>query len=468
MKSTLYFTCLALLLSTASCEKEGDEEQKAKLEGSIRPWSENPAYWEYKGEPVLLLGATDNDNLFQHPNLKSHLDSLQAIGGNYIRNTMSDRDPGDLRAFATNEAGKYDLNLWNEAYWQQFDSMLHWTAQRDIIVQIEIWDRFDHSRQEWLSDPYHPANNINYSYEEARLDSLYPNHPGANEQPFFYTVPALDDNPLVLKYQQSFVRKLLDHTLGHDHVLYCIDNETKGEDEWAIYWTDFIKKEAGDKEIMLTQMWDDWDIKSDMHRRTLDHPERYDYIDMSQNSHNTGQLNWDNARFIFDYIQSNPRPVNSTKIYGSETSPWTNRGIDEQHAVETFFRNIIGGFASSRFHRPPAGLGLSASSMDALKALRKVEEKLKFWELSPRMDLLSEKEENEAYCAAKEGEKYLVYFPKGGEVMLDFSTLTGNASLQWLSVTGAEWLSASEVSGGEAIQLRSPVDTGAIAVLVKE
>jgi len=33
-------------------------------------------------------------------NLESHLDSLHMIGGNCVRNTMSDRDPGNKRAFA--------------------------------------------------------------------------------------------------------------------------------------------------------------------------------------------------------------------------------------------------------------------------------------------------------------------------------------------------------------------------------
>ncbi|MDN3690702.1 putative collagen-binding domain-containing protein [Cyclobacterium jeungdonense] len=462
----LLFICFFYVL--AACQSETVSDHELESTGSIRPWSENPAYWEFKGEPVLLLGATDDDNLFQLGNLKSHLDSLHAVGGNYIRNTMSDRDPGNLRAFARDKQGKYDLKTWNDAYWGRMDSMLFWTAQRDIIVQIEIWDRFDHSRQQWLSDPYHPANNSNYTYEEVKLDSLYPNHPGANEQPFFYTVPALDDNPKLLNYQESFVRKLLSHTLAYDHVLYCIDNETKGEDEWALYWAEFVKKEAGDKEIMITQMWDDWDITSDMHRRTLDRPEIYSYIDMSQNSHNTGQQNWDNARFIFDYLQANPRPVNSTKIYGSRTSPWTNRGINEQHAVETFYRNIIGGFASSRFHRPPAGLGLSAPSILAISSLRKVEERVKLWEVDARMDLLSERAENEAYCAAREGEKYLIYLPGEGEVVVDLSNLAGAATLHWLSLSDGKWLSSTEVTGGEKINLKTPVNNGSMAVIVKE
>lgn len=61
-------------------------QKKAEVKDSrIKPWTDNPRYWQYKGQPVLLLGGTDNDNLFQNINLESHLDSLKAIGGNYIR-----------------------------------------------------------------------------------------------------------------------------------------------------------------------------------------------------------------------------------------------------------------------------------------------------------------------------------------------------------------------------------------------
>ena len=57
----------------------------------IRPYAANPYYWQYEGKPVLLLGGSKDDNLFQLPDLEAHLDAIQAAGGNYIRNTMSDR-----------------------------------------------------------------------------------------------------------------------------------------------------------------------------------------------------------------------------------------------------------------------------------------------------------------------------------------------------------------------------------------
>jgi hypothetical protein len=431
----------------------------------IRPWDENPRYWQYKGEPVLLLGATDNDNLFQNDNLESHLDSLSMFGGNYIRNTMSDRDPGNRRAFALVSPGKYDLEKWNDDYWQHFEDLMRLTEERDIIVQIEIWDRFDHSREPWLSDPYNPKNNINYSYSEARLDSLYPLHPGQNKQPFFFTVPELDNNEMLLKYQESFVRKLLSISLKYDNVLYCIDNETSGVEEWATFWADFIKDNSGGKEIYVTEMWDNWDVKSEMHKRTIDHPERYGYVDISQNSQIPGQPNWDNAQYVFGYIKNNPRPVNSTKIYGSDRGSWLDRGITTQHAIQTFCRNVIGGFASSRFHRPPSGLGLSQTSINCLVSIRKIEDKVKFWEIVPAMDLLDIEGENKAYLSAREGESYIIYFIEPGTVKLDLSEWNQSFSIDWIPVGKADWDMSGNITGGNRIELTSEYPGDAFAVL---
>lgn len=119
--------------------------------GRIQPWTSNPRYWQYKGQPVLLLGGSKDDNLFQIPDLKAHLDEILAPGGNYIRNTMSDRaDLGfEVYPFGHLPDGKYDLDEWNEEYWRRFENLLRWTAERDIIVQIEVWDRFDYSTKNW-------------------------------------------------------------------------------------------------------------------------------------------------------------------------------------------------------------------------------------------------------------------------------------------------------------------------------
>ena len=50
----------------------------------LQPWTENAWYWQYHGAPVLLLGGSDDDNLFQwnEQDLVKQLDRLAAAGGN--------------------------------------------------------------------------------------------------------------------------------------------------------------------------------------------------------------------------------------------------------------------------------------------------------------------------------------------------------------------------------------------------
>jgi hypothetical protein len=78
----------------------------------IQPYPKNPTYWQYKGEPILLIGASDKDNLWQWTGtqLTEHLDLMRSVAGNYVRNTMADRNEGDLFAARRLDDGRYDLH----------------------------------------------------------------------------------------------------------------------------------------------------------------------------------------------------------------------------------------------------------------------------------------------------------------------------------------------------------------------
>ena len=85
---------VSLFLITA---KETNAEKDKDMEKNrIQIYAENPRYWQYKGEPILLIGGSVEDNLFQIPNLKEHLELLKSVGGNYVRSTMSWVDEGDV------------------------------------------------------------------------------------------------------------------------------------------------------------------------------------------------------------------------------------------------------------------------------------------------------------------------------------------------------------------------------------
>lgn len=175
---------------------------------------------------------------------------------------------------------------------------------------------------------------------------------------------------------------MLSYSLEYGHVLYCIDNETGGEEAWSTYWTEYIRKASSDANhpVCITEMWDDWKLDGPHHRRTIDHPERYNFVDVSQNNHQKGQTHWDNFQALRKRLVERPRSINTVKTYGAYGNKF---GHTSQDGVARFWRHVIGGAASARFHRPLAGLGLSDPAKAAIRAVRKLESIIKLWELTP-------------------------------------------------------------------------------------
>ncbi|HAV62017.1 MAG TPA: hypothetical protein DCY13_06595, partial [Verrucomicrobiales bacterium] len=420
--------------------------------------------------PVFLAGGSDDDNLFQWPQdrLTEQLDLLIANGGNYVRNTMSDRrDKGfEVYPFRQLPDGKYDLDQWNDEYWRRFETFLDETARRGVIVQIEVWDRFDYSRENWAGHPCNPKNNVNYTHESSGLAAVYPDHPGANRQPFFYTVPTLRNNGIVHRHQERFVDRMLEHTLKHGHVLYCMDNETSGAEEWGRWWAEHIKRRAAEagRRVYVTEMWDSWDLKAEDHRRTFDHPEIYDFVDVSQNNHKKGQEHWDNFQWVRQRLAAHPRPVNTVKTYGADGNKF---GHTDRDGLERVWRHVLGGAAAVRFHRPDSGLGLGPKAQAALKSIRMLEEKVKLWELVPGNEPLTDREPNEAFLASRPGEAYVVYFTDGGKAGLNLAGQGGQFLLQWLDLELARMSRGESVPAGGVVQLDAPDGRAMLAILTR-
>ncbi len=440
----------------------------------IRPYEANPTYWQYKGEPVLLIGGSDQDNLFNHPHippdgLEAHLDVLVSVGGNYVRNTMSTREAGNLYAYEQDsDTGLYDLDTFNEAYWQRFRDFLDMTSARDIIVQIEVFDRFDFARDAremggWSRQPFNPRNNINYTAEESRLPEEITTHPGQLENPFFRTTPEQEDNPLVLQYQEAYVEKMLSISLEYGNVLYCVSNETNESEHWSAYWAHFIRQKADEAGVgvEVTEMWDPWDLSHPMHRFTFDHPELYSFVDISQNTHQVGQTHWDNMQAARQRLLDPARPINNVKIYGG-----TPHGGGLEEGTHKLWRNVLGGLASSRFHRPDSGAGLSELAQTHLKSMRMLVTDFDVFPAEPHNDLLRDRDKNEAYCAATPGVQYAVYFPAAGSVTLDTSEADGPMTLRWLEIEQNRWHDPEDIESAEQLELNTPGE-GQWAVLVE-
>jgi hypothetical protein len=479
MKNIFLLTIIILIGFGCQSSRRTSQNESAR----ISVYKENPFYWQYKGKQVMLLGGSWQDNLFNHPvGLEEHLDKLLSVGGNYVRNTMSHRNAGNVFAYVRDEQGLFNLNQFNEEYWERFRKFLDLCYQRDIIVQIEIWDPWDHYEDHqsyggWSHHPFNPLNNFNYSAIESGLPEAvnYPPRGEPTEHPFFRTVPALSHNQPVLNFQQAYVDKLLSIALQYPNVLYCINNESGELIEWSDYWADYVHetaKKAGVK-VHITEMRRNEDVRAVDHRRVFDFPERYTFLDISQNNawSGLGQKHYDNIMYVRDYISDNPCPINNIKNYGA-----ARHGEDE--SVARFCRMVFAGCASARFHRPhpiedPAaheassdfGLGLSPLAQQVIQSMRWVMDEIEFASTEPRNDLIAEREENEAYLLAESGKQYAVYFPKEGEVELDLTSAGGNWEIRWRYILDGSIQTETQVVGASPVLLKTPGSGHWVAVI---
>jgi hypothetical protein len=476
---------IAIVLNTSRVPQLSAQDKNAER---VQPYSKNPRYWQYKGEPVMLLGGSKTDHIFLLDDLKQHLDEMQEVGANYVRCTMSQREGLDLKPHKRLADGKFDLDQWNEEYWKRFQNMLKWTAEREIFVQIEVWDRFDYTDARdlnyWEISPWRPANNVNYAAEQSSFADRYTRHPSQDQHPFFHSVPAMPRYSkkldLIRTYQEAFVAKMLSYSLDEGHVLYCMNNETSTPAQWGQYWIRFIKAKAAEKGVTVctTDMFDDA-FRGDKAEHTpiiFNDAEHYMFADISQvNSRNYDEAHWGALQWLLRQVNKHPRPSNHTKIYGSGYKSFGTGGPED--GVERFWRNILGGSASARFHRPDSGNGLNDFAKASIKAARLFESEIKFWDITPQMSLLSERESNEAYLAVKPGERYALYFTNGGSVGLDLSAAPGSFDVTWISVSmgvpirtsaaGGYRQMKKTIEGGRVVTMSAPYKGGWVAAIVK-
>jgi hypothetical protein len=444
----------------------------------------SPWYWNYNGRTVLLLGGSWQDNLFNHPGgLEEHLDVIASVGGNYLRNTMSHRNEGNVFAWEKAENGLFDLERFNDEYWDRFENFLRMARERDMIVQIEIWDPWDmyedhQSFGGWSHHPLNPANNINYTPEESGLPTAidYPPVGHPTEHPFFRTIPSIDNNTLILGYQTEYIDKLLSISLRYPNVLYCVHNETGEMVEFGDYWADHLRNRADEAgvPVHITDMRRNENVRSEDHAHIFDNPQRYSFVDISQNNawSGLGQMHYDNILFVRERLSSHPRPINNNKNYGA-----VRHG--EEESVARMGRIVFAGGAGARFHRPhpiedPAlkyeksdfGLGISPRARNVIKSLRMATDELDLALTRPMNELLSDRQENEAYLLAETGRQYALYLPNGGSVLLDMSEASGEWELKWINFDRPQWSDETLINGGGGVRITSPGAGHWIAVLL--
>lgn len=468
-----------MILTYFGCNPEYEKNR-------VKPYNENKSYWQFKGKPVFLLGGNKVANPFQmeRNDLIEFLDELQSSGGNYFRNIMSDREPGNIRAFKRLDNGKFDLTQWNEEYWDKLRNMIKQASERDIIINITFWDRFDHydqthhrieSRHElWKRSPWNPVNNVNYSIEESGLESTYDGHPISGINPFHQTPATMQDLPVVLHFQRKFVQQILDVGMEYDNVIYNMGNEHQLDlMDWDMYWGEFVRdySETQGRGMETTAMFDhviqvddEW-VEVDGFSPVIESNDLYTFIEGSKLGSqwtDRGEAQYDAAiELVRNTAVVQRRPVNAVKVRTQNIV---------YNPQERLWRLLMGGFAALSHHRdyvegmtsdgwPIGGLALTEMAKTNIQAMRIFTDLIVPWESVPRQDLLTDREKDEAYLMAKEGSIYGLFFPKGsGSVGLDLQVFSESFKLQWIDIGVGKVVIEEEIEGGSVILIETPYE----------
>jgi hypothetical protein len=404
---------------------------------AIRPYTQNQWYWEYKKQPLVLRGGTDDDNLWQWTGKKliDHLDLLQSLGGNFARNTMSDRNEGNVFAHEKNKQGKYDLAVWNDEYWNRLDNFLNETHRREIIVQVTLWDWFDLGSGRFPIHPLNPDNNINW-------ESGVVNH-----RDDYYGGSLRTGNQKVLDYQHNYVDKLLSITFKYDHILYNIGNESSLGAEWENHWAKYLRKQATEarKEIYITSMQF---LPSHSVRHVLTYRDLYSFVEISQNNQDSrggrGKAHYDNVihyRRMIEADSRGPLPMNNEKIYGAGDGRNYSSGTGRE-AEDRFWKNIFAGCAAVRFHRPEEmwGIGLSDRAQANIKSMSVFLGAFDIFNAVPYEGISMYAKDHEGYAMANMGKQYAIYLPGGRySVELDPWIYAKRVKVKYLDIDSSEW-----------------------------
>jgi hypothetical protein len=140
----------------------------------------NPHYFEYHGKPILLVTSGEHYGavLNRDFDYRRYLDTLAKDGLNLTRlfigtyhevpgtsfsiprNTLAPRPEAFLAPWARTTGGKFDLNQWDQAYFDRLTAFVSEAEKRGIIVEVTLFSAH-YQEQHWKLSPFNPSNNVN-------------------------------------------------------------------------------------------------------------------------------------------------------------------------------------------------------------------------------------------------------------------------------------------------------------------
>lgn len=186
---------------------------------------ENPRYFLFRDQPTVLLTSADHYGAVIHRNYDyaQSLRELARHGLNHARlfvgpyrevpgdfgiqsNLLGPSDEDYIGPFVRTQAGLYDLDTPNPAFFTRLEDYVRTASGLGIVVEINLFCPFYHEGL-WDIFPMRAANNLQGA--------------GGEDRWAFHSLA----DPRTLDYQRQHVRRVLQLLNGFDNLYYEIMNE---------------------------------------------------------------------------------------------------------------------------------------------------------------------------------------------------------------------------------------------------
>jgi len=462
--------------------------QSKPARGPLKVLNANPRYFTDGSGRAIYLAGSHNWSNFQdngHRMLegrdtpptfayKAYLDFLQAHHHNFFRlwrweapkwtdvqplgvvkycqpHPWVRRGPG----MAKDQKPKFDLNCFDESYFDRMRSRLIAARDRGIYVSIMLFEGWElQFTDAWTYHPFNGTNNLN------AIDS------DANGDGRGLELNTLQNNEIgkrVIELQKAYVRKIIDTVNDLDNVLYEVCNEAGGySTDWQYSMINFVKsyesgkpkqhpvgmtfQSVGGTNAMLYKSPADWISPSRG-------DEMENYKDDPLPPRRTRK--WDR---LLSTIRGLPPlsaiwPLmpssNHGKVIVNDTDHlWGHTGGDSIWVWKNFSRGLNVLFMDELLPSPT----WQDSARTAIGQTRRYSEKINLALMVPSNELAETR-----YCLADPGREFLVFQPgHKGEFSVNLSRSDGELAVEWLNVTAGTTIVGRPISGGAVGSFTTP------------
>ncbi len=463
----------------------------AKRNASVRPRPsalrvsrENPHYFEYRGTPVFLVGATHWDGWtpvsMRNRDYRKDLERLAGIvhraGHSHVRGLVRVipyfPDTEGPQPWKTLADGRFDLECSDPEWEERLTAYLDATVELGLVVSLELWEDYSVTRgpgstappgitgwKAWEAHPFNPNNNVNYGTD------VLPDTTEVEDAPFYRTIPERKHIKTVLEIQKRYADRLVDLTVDYPNVLYNLSNESRASLAWSRYWARHLRSRFGDARLITDMPSSKWKLlegESDPELSPLSllTDPLYDYVDISQvvckyvpawevtaAQHAMGGATVIGALYERMRLTGNVKPLLVSKHFANNCPD----------GIPVLWSLFAAGAAGARFHRPFVAKTAHLTEdfqFEQIEHLARYLKDIAFWKMRPAPESIADLPEGAAALAlARPGIDYVIQLldSRKGTVKLALGRKGGSA--RWYNPALGRYI-------GRRMPVNSPVENG--------